>query len=204
MFWLLPRVRVRPSCIPTACKYPTLRGSSGRDLLARYSTPPPGSIRRSPTFGTVSGILTVILGGTAGYLLASQFSSAGNSLPNVRRTGSYGSEADMQSAILELEAALPGQVSTNPGVLQHHAFSPNTYHHGSAHRVVVSIAETPDVVTVVNISRRWRIPITPYSGGTSLEGNFEGVRFRLPFKVEVVAPQTLSSRLVAYAWTCHL
>lgn len=35
---------------------------------------------------------------------------------------------------------------------------------------------TEDVVKVVNVARKYRMPIIPYSGGTSLEGHFAGVR----------------------------
>jgi hypothetical protein len=34
---------------------------------------------------------------------------------------------------------------------------------------------TLDVVKVVKIARKYRVPITPYSGATSLEGQFSGV-----------------------------
>lgn len=37
------------------------------------------------------------------------------------------------------------------------------------------VYSTDDVVKVVKVSRKYRIPITPYSGGTSLEGHFGGV-----------------------------
>ena len=42
--------------------------------------------------------------------------------------------------------------------------------------VVVYPESTEDVVKVVKIANRYKMPITPYSGGTSLEGNFRSVR----------------------------
>ncbi len=39
---------------------------------------------------------------------------------------------------------------------------------------------TEDVVKIVNVARKYRMPIVPYSGGTSLEGHFAGVRTYLP------------------------
>jgi D-lactate dehydrogenase (cytochrome) len=39
---------------------------------------------------------------------------------------------------------------------------------------------TEDVVKIVNVARKYRMPIIPYSGGTSLEGHFAGVRSHLP------------------------
>ena len=35
---------------------------------------------------------------------------------------------------------------------------------------------TLDVVNVVKIAHKYRVPIVPYSGATSLEGHFSGVR----------------------------
>lgn len=42
--------------------------------------------------------------------------------------------------------------------------------------VVVFPESTEDVVKVVKIANKFKMPITPYSGGTSLEGNFRSVR----------------------------
>ena len=52
----------------------------------------------------------------------------------------------------------------------------NDYHPGSPHTVVVYPQSTEDVVTIVNISRKYKMPLVPYSGGTSLEGNLSAVR----------------------------
>jgi FAD binding domain-containing protein len=45
---------------------------------------------------------------------------------------------------------------------------------------VVYPNSTEDVVKTVNVARKYRMPIIPYSGGTSLEGHFAGVRTHLP------------------------
>ena len=34
---------------------------------------------------------------------------------------------------------------------------------------------TADVVSIVNIARKYKVPVVPYSGATSLEGHFSGV-----------------------------
>lgn len=47
---------------------------------------------------------------------------------------------------------------------------------GFPHSVVVYPDSTEDVVKIVNVARKYRMPIIPYSGGTSLEGHFAGVR----------------------------
>ena len=43
------------------------------------------------------------------------------------------------------------------------------------HAIVVRVENTQDVVDVVNIARKYRVPIVPYSSGTSLEGHTAGV-----------------------------
>lgn len=47
-----------------------------------------------------------------------------------------------------------------------------------AHSVVVYPESTEDVVEIVKIAVKYKIPITPYSGATALEGQYRGVRHR--------------------------
>lgn len=42
--------------------------------------------------------------------------------------------------------------------------------------MVVWPASTADVVKVVKIAVKYRMPVIPYSGATSLEGHFRAVR----------------------------
>ena len=44
------------------------------------------------------------------------------------------------------------------------------------HSVVVYPSSTEDVVKIVKIATKHRMPVTPYSGATSLEGHYRGVR----------------------------
>ncbi|KAM5539121.1 hypothetical protein V8D89_007344 [Ganoderma adspersum] len=91
-------------------------------------------------------------------------------------TPKYASHEELQLAIQELRAALDGPGATNldPKVLKAYGSSENSYHPESPHSVVVRVENTEDVVTVVNIARKYRVPIVPYSGATSLEGHFSG------------------------------
>ncbi|KIK96171.1 hypothetical protein PAXRUDRAFT_139050 [Paxillus rubicundulus Ve08.2h10] len=77
------------------------------------------------------------------------------------------------AAIQALQEEFPdhGVVSTDPNELFAYAQSSYSQVPGSPHAVVVHVQGTEDVVKVVNISRRHLVPIVPYSGGTSLEGN---------------------------------
>lgn len=43
------------------------------------------------------------------------------------------------------------------------------------HDVIVYPESTQDVVQIVQLAIKYRIPIVPYSGGTSLEGHITGV-----------------------------
>ncbi|KIK95032.1 hypothetical protein PAXRUDRAFT_141634 [Paxillus rubicundulus Ve08.2h10] len=91
-------------------------------------------------------------------------------------SSSYGTTEDIKKAIEELRHALPGEhrVQTNRDTLVLHGSSENSYHPSSPHSVVVQVKSTEDVVKVVNISRKYKVPIVPYSGATSLEGHFNG------------------------------
>ncbi|KAG5646703.1 hypothetical protein DXG03_002693 [Asterophora parasitica] len=88
----------------------------------------------------------------------------------------YASPAEVKLAIEELRAILPGTnaVATDADTLRTYGYSENSYHPVSPHSVVVRPTSTSDVVKIVNVSRKYRIPITPYSGATSLEGHTSG------------------------------
>lgn len=110
----------------------------------------------------------------------------------------YGTQQEYTKAIEELRSALPVEcVSTDREVLELHGrpvgffesiylnlHRPRTTRRytceltlclGSPHTVVVFPSSTEDVVKIVNISWKYRMPIVPYSGATSLEGHYIGV-----------------------------
>ncbi|KAG2143143.1 D-lactate dehydrogenase cytochrome oxidoreductase [Suillus cothurnatus] len=76
-------------------------------------------------------------------------------------------------ALEDLQAEFPESsiVSTDPGELYAYAQSAYSQFVGSPHTIVVHVRSTEDVVKVVKIANRYLVPIVPYSGGTSLEGN---------------------------------
>jgi hypothetical protein len=139
----------------------------------------------------------------------------------VKFNSTYGTPEDFQRAIEELRRTIPlsdETVSTDPGVLQSHGVSMNDYHpgewrsspppevlirklQGSPHTVVVFPNSTEDVVKVVNISRKYKMPIVPFAGGTGLEGNCSGVCMRLLFP-----STTLRSRICYHvaSWRWHM
>ncbi|THH06266.1 hypothetical protein EW145_g4198 [Phellinidium pouzarii] len=92
------------------------------------------------------------------------------------QTVTYGSRADVEAAITELRKVLPdeGAVNTEPAILQSYGFSETSYHPSMPHAVVVRPKTTEDVSEVVKIANKYKVPVTAYGAGTSLEGQFSG------------------------------
>ncbi|KAJ7933827.1 FAD-linked oxidase-like protein [Mycena leptocephala] len=67
-----------------------------------------------------------------------------------------------------------GGVSTDEADLIIHGESPYHHHDGVPHSVVVYPESTEDVVKIVKIANKFRMPVVPYSGATSLEGQVGG------------------------------
>ncbi|KAJ7320844.1 FAD-linked oxidase-like protein [Mycena albidolilacea] len=89
----------------------------------------------------------------------------------------YGTVTDFDHAIEDMKHIFStrlGVISTDPDDLKLHGLSTNTYHTGVDHSVVVYPESTEDVVKIVKIANQYKMPITPYSGATSLEGQFIG------------------------------
>ncbi|KAI0078997.1 hypothetical protein K474DRAFT_1770589 [Panus rudis PR-1116 ss-1] len=87
----------------------------------------------------------------------------------------YASPGQLKKAISELQEALGDKVTTDEDALRTYGSSPNSYHPESPHSAVIHVESTEDVVKVVNIARKYRVPVVPYSGATSLEGHFSGL-----------------------------
>jgi D-lactate dehydrogenase (cytochrome) len=66
------------------------------------------------------------------------------------------------------------------------------------HSVVVYPTSTEDVVKIVKIATKHRMPVTPYSGATSLEGHYRGVRCSV-ISLDFPLIETGSILLVVYA-----
>ncbi|KAF8475408.1 FAD-linked oxidase-like protein [Gautieria morchelliformis] len=117
--------------------------------------------------------LLAIVSGMLGYGFAqATMAPDGKKVPT---KVSYGSLGEILLAEKELRTALsPDAVSTNKEELSMYGSSDNSYHPSSPHSLITHVKSTEDVVKVVKISRKYRIPVTAYSGGTSLEGHFGG------------------------------
>ena len=147
------------------------------------TSPPKANVTNSTLLrGIVAGmglsLATALVAYRAGVItLSGEPEETGNSGATAFNT-KYGSREDVQKAIAELRAAFADTqaVSTDADALQTYGSSPNSYHPTSPHSVVVHVLSTEDVVKVVNIARKYRVPIVAYAGATSLEGHFSGVR----------------------------
>lgn len=100
------------------------------------------------------------------------------STEHVQLQSTYATPTELNQAIASLRDAFSDEysVSTDPDVLNQYGSSSNSYHPSRPHSVVVRVKSTEDVVKVVNIARKFKVPIVPYSGATSLEGHFSGVK----------------------------
>jgi D-lactate dehydrogenase (cytochrome) len=153
--------------------------SPGLGLAQFYST----SSKEASNKGYTAEILLAL---TAGLAVASGVYNArrnttepSNAKPvSTAFNTNYASPEELQLAIQELRKTFPDKhlVETDPEIVRFYGSSENSYHPTSPHSVVVRVHGTEDVVKVVNISRKYRVPVTAYSGATSLEGHYGGVR----------------------------
>lgn len=116
----------------------------------------------------------------------------------------YGSHKDYLAAIDEIRQLFSRlhnedneRVSTDEADLESHGISDWSYHEEKRPTVVVWVESTEEVQEIVKIATKYRVPITPFSGGTSLEGHFSSVRLEpehcTPAQGAGVFPLSLSS-----------
>ncbi|GJJ13395.1 hypothetical protein Clacol_007649 [Clathrus columnatus] len=166
------------------------RTLTGRLVSSRSVSSASSSIPITPKHNSSNSfylsILAVsILSGVVGYSFnsssssSSATSSSSSSLNDAYfKNTKYGSPQDFKNAIQELRETFkdgPVDVDTTPDVLESHGFSSvNAYHEGHPYSVIVFPTSTQDVVKIVNIATKYKMPIVPYSGATSLEGQTLG------------------------------
>ncbi|KAG8816802.1 hypothetical protein FRC17_000175, partial [Serendipita sp. 399] len=139
------------------------------------------SVKLSGSRMVTTLVTAAIVGGVGGFLVADIMSDK-SSQPHQKNYDKpqYGGPKEVEAAYEELRALFPvtGQekerVSKEKKILETYGYSPNSYHSEHLHSMIVRVLSTEDVVKVVNVARKYRIPVTAYSGGTSLEGHFSG------------------------------
>ena len=78
--------------------------------------------------------------------------------------------AARQEAIAELKRRLGARASDADAVREHHSHG-ESYHRPAAPDVVCFPASVEEVVSIVDVSRRFNVPVIPFGAGTSLEGH---------------------------------
>lgn len=154
------------------------RCSKATASIRFYSTSSEGSTRSRTYLST--GLIVSSLAAATLALVSYRALRASKSLNTETSTvlnTTYASPKELQQCIDELRKLFPAEhiVETDPESLKSYGSSENSYHPTSPHSVIVRALSTEDVVKVVNTSRKYRVPITAYSGATSLEGHFGGV-----------------------------
>ncbi|EJD53239.1 D-lactate dehydrogenase cytochrome oxidoreductase [Auricularia subglabra TFB-10046 SS5] len=142
--------------------------------------PPPPPPPQSKAGGLSSPAATLALGVGLGIAIGSFIWKSGQDTAAAQgydplTQPQFGSREDVQTAIGELNAQF-SHVQTDPEVIAPYGFSSNSYHGSAPHSAVVHVESTEDVVKVVNIARKYRVPLTVFAGGTSLEGHFGGYK----------------------------
>ncbi|KAF8990475.1 FAD-linked oxidase-like protein [Cyathus striatus] len=168
----------RASCLRTVCTRTRVgrrRFSSEGDSAGRtphpQSQPLPLPLAQSGGriwAGLGVGLVLGVGGSVLGVVVLKPNSS-------ITQEPTYGTPQDFNQAIAELRTLFAEEdVSTDVEELHSHGFSENDYHPGTPHTVIVYPHSTEDVVKIVNVARKYRMPVTPYSGATSLEGHYGG------------------------------
>ncbi|KZF20476.1 oxidoreductase, FAD-binding protein [Xylona heveae TC161] len=163
---------------------PTSRLSSGRTVESQNHSPRPWTTRQVVLLTALAGSVACALS-----LLATSFeiNSSRQSEPT------YAKPREMILAIDELRACLSDDaISTDDDDLRSHGYS--AWSTINAERLPVAIAypkTTEEVSQIAKICHNYRIPMVPYSGGSSLEANFSapfgGITIDFAFMDKIVA-----------------
>ncbi len=198
----------------SATLFSTHWASSSRRWFTTTNGTPPREI--PPKLRPAYSLLAVSLAsGALGYFLSSW-----NNTEAILTTPKYGSLKEYEQAISELQRIFSdrdGVVSTDLQDLHIHGHSEYDYLPGgfslhpiyvisdifaldSLHSVVVYPDSTDDVVKIVKIATKYRMPITPYSGGTNLEGHTRGVSIVLFELLGLVSDECY---VASFRWDMH-
>ncbi|GFF27281.1 D-lactate dehydrogenase [cytochrome], mitochondrial [Aspergillus udagawae] len=126
----------------------------------------------APSFWTSGkALLACVLAASIGYAYAA--TSRPSRLESSKKPR-YGTAKDFEKAIAELRITLGDDaISTDEDELQQHGYS--EWSSVNADRLPVAVAYptcTEDVVKIAKVCHKYRMPMVPYSGGSSLEANF--------------------------------
>ncbi|KAL1998262.1 hypothetical protein VTN02DRAFT_6520 [Thermoascus thermophilus] len=122
----------------------------------------------APFWTTGRALLLSAFAGAGAYAYAVSGASVTKKQPQ------YGATKDLERAVAELRAKLgEDAISTDDDDLQLHGYS--EWSSVNADRLPVAIAyprSTEDVAEIAKVCHKYRMPMVPYAGGSSLEANF--------------------------------
>ncbi|EAW09275.1 FAD-binding oxidoreductase [Aspergillus clavatus NRRL 1] len=164
----------QPQVFPsfTAIRYNSSSSSQSTSSSQPDSAKSGASSQAAPGFWTSSkALLLSALAAGVGYAYAA--SNQPSQLQSSKQP-QYGSLNDFDKAIAELRKELGDEaISTDEEDLQRHGYS--EWSSVNAERLPVAIAYptcTDDVVKIAKVCHKYKMPMVPYSGGSSLEANF--------------------------------
>ncbi|KAF5095741.1 hypothetical protein DV451_004547 [Geotrichum candidum] len=144
-----------------------------------------GSKKGSSTFNTIAKTIFLFSSGAAlgGSYTAYVDSQSNSTFPNSSTTPlsdlsppAYGNKEAFEKAYSEITALLGKEnVNKTKDVLDAHSDTYWNSHHAKPDErpgIVAFPGSTEDVAKIAKISHKYRVPIVPFAGGTSLEGHF--------------------------------
>ncbi|RPD77338.1 FAD-binding domain-containing protein [Lentinus tigrinus ALCF2SS1-7] len=149
------------------------RAGGGRRASTTAAGEPQPRASRNSNSALAFALGSVVSGGLAYYFATSD--TAESSKTNTDFNTQYGSPEDFKKAVEELQEAFKHDedaLSTDEDELERHGLANFDMHPGTIPSVVVFPTSTEDVVKIVKIAVKYRMPVVPFSGGTSLEGHF--------------------------------
>ncbi|KAL4971770.1 hypothetical protein BDW66DRAFT_164743 [Aspergillus desertorum] len=170
---ILCRAGSRPVPFTSAVRLNASTSRGGRNDQKRSDS---SSSRSSTGNSSKSGSLSRTA--LVAFLAAGVGYAVGNSdqllQPKDTDTPQYGTTKDFEKAIAELQVKLgEDAISTDEDDLQRHGFS--EWSSVNADCLPVAIAypsSTEDVSEIAKVCNKYKMPMVPYSGGSSLEANF--------------------------------
>lgn len=210
----------------TAARSLRPRQCQRQPLGARYASGPASAGPSSGSGRVVPAVLGVAAVGLGAYALgrreqaesdADRAAGAPAPVPTAApRTGSanpafdpnpalrhrFGSPDDYAAAVAELQGLFDeDHITTDDEDLAHHGGSAWTYGVALPPSAVVYPETTEDVVKVMKVASRYRVPVVPYGSGTGLEGQFSAVSAlgALPRAAE---SREADKRLASFASLC--
>lgn len=145
--------------------------SNGSQNPRRNASSTSSSASSSPFWNTTKAVLVSVFAAGLGYTYAVSSQGSGSKEPQ------YGSAQDFQKAIAELREKLGDDaISTDEDNLQEHGFSEwSSINSDTLPSAIAYPKSTQEVSEIAKTCSKYKVSMVPYSGGSSLEGNFSSL-----------------------------